>query len=75
MNSKGLQPKLPYPATLPFTMERKIRAPKIATKKWVKEYNSTKLALQEVLVGLLSEEEEIEREKKEQRYKGKNVNE
>ena len=72
MKSKGLQPRLPYPAMLPFTMERKIRAPKIATKKWVKEYNSTKPAFQMVLVGLLSEEEEIEREKEEQRYKRKN---
>ena len=51
MKDKGLQPIPPYPTRLSFKMEGKIRS--FPDKKRLKEYMSTKLALQEMLKGLL----------------------
>ena len=51
MKSKGLQPRLPYPARLSFKMEGEVRH--FPEKRWLKEYISTKLALKDMLRGLL----------------------
>ena len=45
MKSKGLQPRLLYPARLSLKMEGEIRS--FSNKRWLKEYTSTKPALQE----------------------------
>ena len=50
MKSKGLQPRLLYPAWLSIKMEGKIR--RFPDKRRLKEYTSTKQALQEMLKGL-----------------------
>ena len=56
MKNKGQLPRLLYPARLSFKMEGEIRSfPDI---KWLKEYTSIKPALQEMLKGLLQEDEE-----------------
>ena len=65
MRTRGLQPRprLLYPTRLSIKMEGQIRS--FPNKRSLKEYNSTKPALQEVLKGVFSEKEgkECEREK------------
>ena len=51
MRTRGLQPKLFYPARLSIKIERQIRS--FPGKRSLKEYTSTKPALQEMLKGLL----------------------
>ena len=51
MKSKGLQPTLVYPARLSIKMEGEIRS--FPDKRRLKEYTSTKQALQDVLKRLL----------------------
>ena len=51
MKSRGLQPRLLYPARLSIKMEGQIRS--FLDKRSLKEYNSSKPALQEMLKGLL----------------------
>ena len=50
MKSKGLQPRLPYPARLSIKMEGEIRS--FPDKRSLKEYTSSKPALQEMIKGL-----------------------
>ena len=54
MIRKGLQPRLLYPARLSIKMEGEIRI--FSDKRRLKEYISTKPALQDLLKGLLYEE-------------------
>ena len=56
MKNKGLQPRLLYPARLSIKMEGQIRS--FSDKKRLKEYTSTKPALQDMLKELLLEDEE-----------------
>ena len=51
MKTKGLQPRLLYSARLSIKMEGQIRS--FPDKRRLKEYNSTKPALQDMLKGLL----------------------
>ena len=51
MKTRGLQPRLLYPARLSIKMESEIRS--FPDKRRLKEYASTKPALQEILKGLL----------------------
>ena len=51
MRTRGLQPRLLYPARLSFKIEGQIRS--FPDKRSLKEYPSTKPALQEMLKGLL----------------------
>ena len=51
MKSKGLQPRLLYPARLLIKVEGEIR--RLPDKRRLKEYTSTKPALQDMLKGLL----------------------
>ena len=51
MKSKGLQPRLLYPARLSFKMEGQIRS--FPDKRRLKEYTSTKPTQQDMLKGLL----------------------
>ena len=51
MRTRGLQPRLLYPTRLSIKIEGKIRS--CPDKRSLKEYNSTKPALQEMLKGLL----------------------
>ena len=51
MRTRDLQPKLLYPARLSIKMERQIRS--FPDKRRLKEYTSSKPALQEMLKGLL----------------------
>ena len=51
MKTKGLQPRLLYPARLSIKMEDQIRS--FLDKRSLKEYASTKPALQEMPKGLL----------------------
>ena len=51
LKTRGLQPKLLYPARLSIKMEGQIRS--FLGKRSLKEYNCTKPALQEMLKGLL----------------------
>ena len=51
MTTRGLQPRLLYPASLSIKMEGQIRS--FPDKRSLKEYTSTKPALQEMLKGLL----------------------
>ena len=51
MRSRGLQPRLLYPARLSIKIEGQIRS--FPDKRSLKEYTSTKPALQEMLKGLL----------------------
>ena len=51
MKARGLQPRLLYPARLSIKMEGQIRS--FPDKRSLKEYTSTKSALQEMLKGLL----------------------
>ena len=60
MKSKGLQPRLLYPARLSIKMKGKIRS--FPDKRKLKEYTSTKPVLQDMLKGLLSEDEKKKKE-------------
>ena len=51
MRTRGLQPRLHYPAWLSIKIEGQIRS--FPDKRSLKEYTSTKLSLQEMLKGLL----------------------
>ena len=51
METKGLQPRVLYPAGLSITMEGEIRS--FPDKRRLKEYTSMKPALQDILNGLL----------------------
>ena len=51
MRTRGLQPRLLYPARLSIKIEGQIRS--FPDKRSLKEYTSTKPALQEMLSGLL----------------------
>ena len=51
MKTKGLQPRLFYPARLSIKVEGKIRS--FPDKRRLKEYTSTKPTLQDMLKGLL----------------------
>ena len=51
MRTRGLQPRLLYPANLSIKMEGQVRS--FPDKRSLKEYTSTKPALQEMLKGLL----------------------
>ena len=51
MRTRGLQPRLLYPARLSIKMEGQIRS--FPDKRSLKEYTSYKPALQEILNGLL----------------------
>ena len=51
MRNKGLQPRLHYPARLSIKIEGQIKS--FPDKRSLKEYSSTKPALQEMLKGLL----------------------
>ena len=51
MKSKGLQTRLLYPAKISITMEGEIRS--FPDKRRLKQYTSTKPALQDMLKGLL----------------------
>ena len=55
MRTRGLQPRLLYPARLSIKMEGQIRS--FLDKISLKEYTSPKPALQEILKGLLQEKE------------------
>ena len=50
IRTRGLQPRLHYPARLSIKIEGQIKFPR---KRRLKEYTSTKQALQEMLHGLL----------------------
>ena len=67
MRTRGLQPRLLYPARLSIKREGQIRS--FPDKRSLKEYPSTKPALQEMLKGLLSGKQGKEREREEHRYK------
>ena len=51
MRTRGLQPRLLYPARLSIKLEGQIRS--FPDKRSLKEYTSTKPAMQEMLKGLL----------------------
>ena len=51
MKTKGLQPRLLYPSRLSFKMDNEIRSFPVESR--LKEYTSSKPALQEMLNGLL----------------------
>ena len=51
MRTRGLQPRLLYPSRLSIKIESQIRS--FPDKRSLKEYTSTKPALQEILKGLL----------------------
>ena len=51
MRTRGLQPRLLYPARLSIKIEGQIKS--FPNKRSLKEYTSTKPALQEMLKGLL----------------------
>ena len=71
MRTRGLQPRLLYPAQLSIKIEGQIRS--FPHKGSLKEYASTKPALQEMLKGLLEGKEGKEKERGTQ--VGKNGNE
>ena len=55
MKIKGLQPRLLYPVRLSIKIKGKIRS--FPSKRRLKDYTSSKPALQEVLKGLLEKKE------------------
>ena len=61
MKNKGLQARLLHPARLSIKTEGQIRS--FPDKRSLKEYTSTKPALQEMLKGLLYEKKKSERER------------
>ena len=56
MRTRGLQPRLLYPAMLSIKIEGQIKS--FPDERSLKEYTSTKPALQEMLKGLLKERKE-----------------
>ena len=66
--TRGLQPRLFYPARLSIKIEGQIRS--FPDKRSLKEYISTKPALQEMLKGLLEGKEGKERERERERNTG-----
>ena len=58
MRTRSLQPRLLSPARLSIKMEGQIRS--CPDKRRLKEYSSIKQALQDILKGLLQEDEEKE---------------
>ena len=64
MRTRGLQPRLLYPARLSIKIEGQIKS--FPDKRSLKEYTSTKSALQERLKGLLQGKEGKERERETQ---------
>ena len=65
MKTKGLQLSILYPARLSVKMEGQVRS--LPDKRNLKEYTSTKPALQQMLKGLLEGKEGKEREREEHR--------
>ena len=65
MRPRGLQPGLLYPAQLSIKIEDQIKS--FPDKRSLKEYSSTKPALQEMLKGLLEGKEGKERERERER--------
>ena len=61
MKTKGLQPRLLYPARLSIKREGKIKS--FPDKRSLKEYSSTKPPLQVMLKGLLEGKEGKEKER------------
>ena len=61
MRTRGLQPRLLYPARLSIKREGQIRS--FPDKRSLKEHTSSKPALKEMLKGLLEGKEKREREK------------
>ena len=51
MKEKNLQPRLPYPARIPFKYEREIKS--FTDKQKLRGFSTTKLALQQMLKDLL----------------------
>ena len=56
MRTRGLQPRLLYPAKFSIKIEGQIKS--FPDKRSLKEYTSTKAALQEMLNGLFKERKE-----------------
>ena len=71
MRTTGLQPRLLYPPRLSINIEGQIKS--FQDKRSLKEYTSTKPALQDMLKGLLQGKEGKEKERGTQ--VGKNGNE
>ena len=71
MRTRGLQPRLLYPARLSIKIEGQIKS--FPDKRSLKSYTSTEPVLQEMLKGLLSGKEGKEKERGTQ--VGKNGNE
>ena len=67
MRTRGLQPRLLYPARLSIKIEGQIKS--FPDKRSLKEYSSTKPALQQMLRGLLEGKEGKDRKREEHRYK------
>ena len=67
MKTRGLQPRLLYPAMLSIKIQGQIRS--FLDKRSLKKYTSTKPALQEMLKGLL----DCYKERKENRERGSNT--
>ena len=65
MRTRGLQPRLLYPARLSINIEGKIRT--LPEKKSLKEYTSMKPGMQEKINGLLSGKKGKERQREEHR--------
>ena len=62
MRTRGLQPRLLYPARLSIKIEGQIRS--FPDRRRLKEYTSTKLAVQEMLKGLLRKGRKRERNRR-----------
>ena len=73
MKSKGLQPRLLYPARLSIKMEGTIRT--CPDKKRLKEYTSMKPALQDMLRDCFKKMKEKSERERSSATKGKNGNE
>ena len=73
MRTRALQPRLLYPAWLSIKIEIQIRT--FPDKRSLKEYTSTKPALQEMLKGLLKEKEKKKKRMRERNTGTKNGNE
>ena len=65
MRTRGLQPRLLYPARLSIKIEGQIKS--FPDKRRLKEYTSTKPAMEEMLNGLLQGKEGKEREREKHR--------
>ena len=61
MRTRGLQPRLLYPARLSIKIEGQIKS--FPDKRNLKEYTSTKPALQQMLKGLLEGKEGKEKDR------------